>query len=266
MAGFGFVRSLVLPALAAASLGACAADTGPAPDAADSDAEEIRIGTGYRYECSRTVSGRTDHVSVALTKKVSQLTLVSYLDDQQRTRVSRFMFDSSYAPKTNTNYVRFSRVSGPEYPNTILAYVPMRTGASAGSVKLQSGGDSFSSLYYSCKRTTSVLDTGEPAPHAASANAVAALGSGSFYADPPSAQTPAEASLYVYSLMLSPDGTYLAYNTNAVSEMGVWTAGGSKSPLTLSLQSGSYKWTATVSKGKLVWTRGKLTATLAGTP
>ena len=138
----------------------------------------------------------------------------------------------------------------------------MRKGGASGTVKLQSGGDAFSSASFHCARTTTSLDTGEPAPQAASA-AVAALVSGNYYADPPSGQSPAEMERSVYSLIMSADGTYYAVNTNATTEMGVWTAASSAVPISIAFQSGSYKWTGTLSAGnKLGWKRGAQAGTL----
>lgn len=68
---------------------------------------------------------------------------------------------------------------------------------------------------------------------------------------------------FVYSLFISPDGTYYAVNTNATIEMGVWTTASSNVPMSIDFQSGSYKWTGTVSAGnKLSWKRGAQMGTL----
>jgi hypothetical protein len=253
-------------ALAAAALCAC----GPAaidPDEAAADAEEIRIGTGYRYDCAHsTANGHADHASIALTRKATHLTVVWQFDDG-RTWVSGFEHDPSYVPKsTNANYARYNRVTGQEFPNSALVYLPLRTGASGGSVKLQSSdSEGYSSQYFTCKRTTAVLDTGEPAASAPSAAVLKALGPPNYGADP-GGQTPEEQAHFVYGLTLHTDGTYSAINSNAVGEMGVWTASGSRAPITVSLQSGRYKWTGKATAGKVEWTRGSLTGTLKQSP
>ena len=262
---FGFVRTLLPAVVIAGSLAGCAADTGSDPESTDSDSEELRLASGYRYKCTRTVGTRVEHVAIALTSKAEGATFVWTFDDG-RTRVGHYGHDPSYAPKTNASYARYnSGGDGFGTPDSILAYKPMMTGAASGSIKLQSGGDAFSSAYYHCARTTSSINTGEPKRHAASA-AVAALANADYYGDPQGGLSPDQAAHTVYSVFMKPDGSYYAYNTDATVEMGVWKTSGTTLPLAIAFQSGSYTWSGTLGVGKLAWTRGDLSGTLTTPP
>ena len=99
----------------------------------------------------------------------------------------------------------------------------MRTGASAGSIKLQSGGDSFSSLYFPLRAHRQDAQHARARCRSRERGRLVGVGhngTGNYFGDPPLSPTPED----VYSLFLSKNGTYYAVNTDASTETGVWTA------------------------------------------
>jgi hypothetical protein len=251
---------LSLVAVSVLVLAGCAADV--ADGSVDAENEEIRLRSGYRYDCTRNLDGTTEHVDFVITSKGQSGRFVQ-IDDDGRARTGRYGFDASYAPKTNKSYSRFNRSEDVPTAGSILALSTMLEGSTSGAIKLQDGGDAFTSTYYRCTRTYATIDTGEPKAQLPSAAVMSKLAE-DYYADPPGGLSRDDGAHWVYSLFLRADGTYRAYNTDGRAEMGVWTASGSALPMTISLRSGRYAWTATLSAGgKLRWKRGALQATLA---
>src|SRR5947208_237004 len=114
----------VLAFVAAALLAACGAEQDFASDGLAPEADAIRLGTGYRYDCSRGSGAATENIAFAITNRANDLTLVWEFDDG-RTRIARYSFDPGYTSSGATSYARFNRASGEASPDFVLPFSSM---------------------------------------------------------------------------------------------------------------------------------------------